>query len=191
MSHRVKKTKPVAIIIAVILLLILLGLTLTFLLKKPQSHDYILTVYFDGKVERYTLDDIDTLPVYSGYGVFLKGNGSIDGPHTYRGVPINYFINKFNLSGNYTISIKYKGGDVELSKNDIEGYIDVYNKNGEYIGKRKMTMILAYEKDGKVMERDKLMEILFVSDEGIFFTNQYFHLVGVESLSLSKIPSLH
>ena len=169
------------ILLAVSVIWIYLGLP-----KHGQRERFVLEVRYNNETIRYTMSELKDMPVAAGYGGIRKSDNSTEGPFTCKGLPIKYIIKKYNISGNYSIRVKYDGGLMrEFPKDIVDGRLDVYDDKGVHIGVRNLVMTVIYEKDGfPIGEKDGPLQIGFISDEGIFFVNESLWLKRVYMITI-------
>lgn len=178
-----------SIILLILVAIFLLIITWYHLISSNigSKSQYVLSVKYGSKIITYDMDKLENLPIVSGYGGILKGDNSTEGPYTYRGIPIKYFITNFNISGNYSITVKCRNGHTRTFPKDIvNGKVKTYDESGNYLGLRKLTMVIAYEKEGSPLGKNEgPLEIAFVSDEGVYFTESDLWLQQVDTVIIN------
>ena len=185
-----KREKREYMIVLSTIFLILLAVSAIWiylsLSEHAQREQFVLEIRYNNETMHYTMSELKNLPVAAGYGGIRKSNNYTEGPFTCKGLPIKYIINKYNISGNYSIKVKYDNGLVkEFSKDMVDGKVDVYDSKGRYIGVRNLVLTVIYEKNGlPVGEKDGPLQIGFISDEGIFFVNETLWLKHVYMITI-------
>lgn len=154
--------------------------------EEQPAIEYVLAVEYRDVVKRYTMNDIKSMVNISGYGGYIKKNNLTVGPNLYKGVPIEYLLQEFPLPYNYSITIIAGDGYTKnFSIDIIRGNVDIYDKNGSRLGKENLTMIVAYEKDGNLLDNDEgPLRIAFVSSES-YITSSSLWIRNVVSIKIN------
>ena len=155
------------IISVVVLCPILLGSILTTVVQGNEEWNVTLV---GNETRVYNLTEIKEMPSYENGGTFIRTTGAIVGSHNYKGVNMTYLM---NLVGdiNSSQSLKVSASDgysTTFTHDQVMGNIITYNEKGEPIGWSKpITMMLAYEEDGDLLETiyGGPLRITYVGDE--------------------------
>jgi len=135
----------------------------------------------------FTMDEVWMMPSCTADGGYKKSTGTIVGPHTYTGIDIAYLA---NLVGRIAPSISIKvtasdGYSMTYSYDQIMGDLTTYNgAMGEEAG-GPVTMILAYEENGKSIPYDRggPLRIAFVGPESPI-TDGHFWIKQVNKIEI-------
>ena len=137
------------------------------IIREKSNGDTILTITYNGIQKTYTLEDLENMVSITGYGGRLNSVGSIAGPFEYKGVPISALANEFSLiPTSYTLTTTSDDGyTYSYSQDEIQGYVQVYDTEGNKQGIGGVTMILAYEEEGIKDFPGGPLRIAYVDDE--------------------------
>ncbi len=170
-------TLPTNVLIALITLMILtVGFsgctTTTPPTKQPEQPEAtLLTISYGSQVYNYTLSDLTTLSNTSGQGSYINKAGKITGPDTYSGVCVTVLLSTIpTLPANYTFhAVASDGYARNYTSDEVNGHVMVLNRTGAAVGNGSFTMIVAYEKDGVILNASTKgpLRIAFVSDQAL------------------------
>lgn len=144
-------------------------------------------IYNQEKVN-YSLAELEKMPLYEGIGSKIKTGFlpevRIDGPHNYTGVRISTLINDINLNNtNYSVCITSSDGEqTNLTYNEIQGKIPIYNDTGEIVRNDNVTLMIAIREDGEYLTEDDggPLRIVIVGDKAI--TSSSYWIKSIISL---------
>lgn len=159
-----------------------------------QTESVVLTIIYGDEQTNYTLQQLENLTPYTGYGGYIKlgmlPDIVIDGPFNYTGVEITTLLNDaFNLPVNYTITVKAtdnKTTDYNLSQ--MQGDVDIYNESGVANETGGVTMILAYKIEEEYLKdtSDGPFRIAFVNNGRITSSRLWTKMVN--SIEINELP---
>ena len=160
--------------------------------EQKQEPPILLTIKYDDFQINYTLNDIESFPKIEGSGYYIKVGWlpeiKIDGPLNYTGVEItSLFEDIENLPEIYKIEITSSDGWISnFSYNEILGNVDIYNESGNITNNGEVSMILAYMKDGKYINKSDggPLRIAFIDEGAITSSNLWIKMVvSIEIIS--------
>ncbi len=116
----------------------------------------------------YTMDEIRSMPSYTGSGSFKKSTGAIMGPHTYKGVRVSSLVSQVWSGNNYSLEVESSDGyTMTYSSSQVNGTFAEYDSSGDVIGITSLVMLLAYEEIGANMSGGPLRIVLVYDDAPI------------------------
>lgn len=133
----------------------------------PSTSEVLLTFIYGEQHINYTLEDLQNMETYTGYGGYKTRYPSIKGPYEYTGVNVTTLLSKIdNLPINYTLQVTASDGWVtNYSIDEIYGNVTVYNASGNESGIGGVTMLLAFAENGDLNFSDGPLRIAFVNDD--------------------------
>jgi hypothetical protein len=134
----------------------------------------IFTLIYDDEQTNYTLTDLQHLGTYTAKGGYRTQSGIIKGVGNYTGVNITTLVNSFRQIPSLYSIIVFSEDESSVSYNfsTIQGNIDLYNPDNasdpDPIGKGNVTMVLAYQYEGKLLNEssDGKLKIVFLDEKG-------------------------
>ena len=184
-----------------IILVILIVLNLIFLTLgciENTEEDEILTITYENYSMNYTLNDLESMESYTGTGRYIKSkllpdSIVIENSNSYTGVKIINLLDDISgMPENYNLSIiSADGWFVNFTKNEVMGYVDIYDEMGNIISNQTTVMILAYKENGEyynvIGEDDDIgpLRIAFVGNDVITSSNLWSR--KVVSIYINKI----
>ena len=108
----------------------------------------------------YTVAELEKIQQYDGTGSKIKTGMFpqiiIDGPYSFSGVKITTLLDDVDVNDtNYTVCITSSDGyQSNLTYNEIQGEIPVYNTTGEIIRNDNVTIMLAIKENGEYITED-------------------------------------
>ena len=111
----------------------------------------LLTLIYDDQEKTYTLEQLESLDVYTGLGGYINQKNTTMGPYNYTGVTISTLLNELNdLPENYTIKITASDTwETDYTKNETLGNVEIKNETAIITGTGGATMIVAYKEEGE------------------------------------------
>ena len=170
MTSNLNKYITISFVAVVLLaLVVLLYINLSLEQNKtppPQKSEVLLTLTYGDQHIQYTLEDLQSMNTYTGYGGYKTRYPSIKGPFEYTGVNITTLLERINTPlVNYTLQVTARDGWVtNYSLNEIYGNVSIYNASGNQTGVGGVTMLLAFVEDGVYNFSDGPLRIAFVND---------------------------
>ena len=151
----------------------------------------IFSLIFDDKQTNYTIADLIQLEVYTAKGGYRTQSGFIKGMGNYTGVNISTLVNTFHpASLPYSLKVYSEdGGNLSINYSTILGNVDIYNADNASdpnpIGNGGVTMVLAYQYEGKSFNesKDGKLKIVFLDEQGSI-TAGYLWLYKVTSIKI-------
>ncbi len=137
--------------------------------EPTPEENILLTTVFGSDSFNYSLEDLMNLENTIGYGRYKSKKGISD-LKSYTGVSVQELLDTIDsLPDNYTL-VAFAKDDYNntYSMYNISGHVEVYNESGNGTGIGNLTMIIAYEEDGVILN-DSLggpLRIVFVDEEG-------------------------
>ena len=169
-------------IISIIILLNLIFLNIGCI--ENNSINNILTITYEEYSMDYTLDELEAIDSFSGSGRFIKSkllpdSVVIENSESFSGVRVIKLLKNIpDIPENYIISvISSDGWIVNFTRNEVQGFVDVYDLNGGILPNQIAVMILAYKQNGEyysVIDEDNELgplRIAFVGDNVITSSN--------------------
>jgi len=152
----------------------------------PVEEENILTLIYGEEELEYTLSELEEMEAYSGSGSQIKIGALPDiiikGPYNFTGVRFSTLFNEIdNLPSNYSITITATDGypSPPFSKNNVDGFTDIYNDTGNVTGNSGATMVLAYKEDGEyISEEDGPLRVVFVGEDIITASDLWAKMVA-------------
>ncbi len=124
--------------------------------EETDTNDIILTVFYQEMNYNYTLSDLETLPSSSGTGRYIKTKLLPDqvvlgDSYQYTGIPIPTLLDDIGIDDeSYYVNITASDGWTNtFTKNETQGFVDIYNESGNVTRQGTVTMILAYKENGQ------------------------------------------
>ena len=184
-----REDRIVTIAFIVIFLLAVVIYICISLPRTEKEAKYVLTIRCGDVVKGYEMEELLTMPKVTGLGGYIKKNNVTLGPFNYTGIPIHHLLQAFPLPEAYSIKVRARDGyERNISMDVAEGRVKVYSENGSFIGMGNLTMILAYEKEGKRLGVDEgPLRIAFVSEEG-YLTESKLWVKNVVSIEVVATP---
>ncbi len=155
--------------------------------QENQTEDTIyLTVSYGDEETTYTLDELESLDIITGFGGYRTSFPVIKGQGTYTGVPVTTLVElSAGIISNYTLKVfSDEGGTIENITYDygaVQGNVDIYNSTNASdetpISNGGVTMIVCYQKDGEYLDEssDGKLKIAFVNqDEELITASSYW-----------------
>ena len=184
------------IILPVLIVLNLLFLTLGCV--ENIEEEEILTIIYEDYSIIYNLNDLESMESYTGTGGYIKSkllpdSVVIENLNLYTGVKIINLIDDISgMPENYNLSIiSTDGWFVNFTKNEVMGYVDIYDEMGSIISNQTTVMIIAYKENGEyynVIDEDNVigpLRIAFVGNDVITSSNLWSR--KVVSIHINKI----
>jgi hypothetical protein len=116
----------------------------------------ILTIKYNDTEFVYSLSSLIQLEQYSGSGRYIKtkllpDNIVLGDVYNFTGIRVQILLENFdNLPTNYTLNVTASDGYATIySRNDVWGYVDVYDENGTIKDNQSAVMLLSYMEDGE------------------------------------------
>lgn len=134
----------------------------------------IFTIIYDDKQTNYTLADLIQLETYTAKGGYRTQSGYIKGVGNYTGVNISTLVSMFHPAPlSYSLKVYSEDGEnFPINYSTILGNVDIYNpdnaSDSNPIGKGGVTMVLAYQFEGKSFNesKDGKLKIVFLDEQG-------------------------
>ncbi len=179
MTSKTNKIITAVIVIAVILAIaVLVYVNLPKQTETPednnQDHKTIPTTFaiiYNDEQTNFTLGQLERLEPYTAKGGYATQSGSVKGVGNYTGVNITTLIDTLQPKP-YRFSLEVISDDETYFFNytTIMGYVNVYDPENASIpiGKRNMTMVLAYQFEGDWFNetKDGKLKIVFLDMNG-------------------------
>jgi|GEM_PF-2266949 len=137
------------------------------IINEQPKPDAILTIIYNGYQKTYTLEDLENMVYITGYGGRLNSIGVTAGPFEYKGVQISVLANEFSsIPASYSLTtISNDGYIYNYTQDEIQGNVQVYDKEGNKKEIGGVNMILAYEEEGIKDFPGGPLRIAYVDDE--------------------------
>jgi hypothetical protein len=139
----------------------------------PNTPPPALTFIYDNQQINYTIDDLAQLETYTARGGYRTQAGFIKGEGNYTGVNITTLVNTLRqVPLQYSIKVYSDDGNVSYNYSTILGNVALYNpanaSDPNPIGEGNMTMVLAYQYEGKLLNEstDGKLKIVFLDEKG-------------------------
>jgi hypothetical protein len=131
--------------------------------------------------------EISELDSMEGTAGFLKVTGNVVGPMEIRAVPI---LSVLELSGplpsDYSVEVKAVDGySIMLSKEEVEGQVDIYDASGNKIGFGGATCVICYEVDDSTDFSGEPFRIGYLKGEDAI-TDGHYWVKEVNSLTIKQ-----
>jgi hypothetical protein len=179
-------TKTNKILTATVAIAIIFSVAVLVYVNQPKEKDSssddntahkttppIFSIVFDDKQTNYTIADLTRLETYTAKGGYRTQSGMIKGVGNYTGINISILVSTFHpASLPYSLKVFSNDGNKTYNYSTILGNVDIYNPdNGSDpnpIGKGNMTMVLAYQYEGKWLNEssDGKLKIVFLDEQG-------------------------
>jgi hypothetical protein len=166
------------LIIQIIVVLNLIFFTIGCI--ENNSNNEVLTITYEDFSMHYTLQDLETIDSFSGSGRFIKSKllpdtVVIENSESFTGVRIIKLLDNIpDIPVNYIISIiSSDGWNVNFTKNEVQGFVDIYDEKGNILLNQSAVMIVAYQQNGEyysVIDEDNEigpLRIAFIGDNVI------------------------
>jgi len=144
--------------------------------EKNNDHNTpssIFSLTYSDTQTNFTLTDLMRLESYTAKGGYRTNAGFIKGFGNYTGVNITTLVNTFQPAPPlYSIKVVSEDGNATYNYSTIQGYVDIYNPDNASdpnpIGKRNVTMVLAYQYEGNWLNEsnDGKLKIVFLDEQG-------------------------
>jgi hypothetical protein len=180
-------TKTNKILTAAVAIAIIVSVAVLVYVNQPKEKDSssddntahkttppVFSIVFDDKQTNYTIADLTRLETYTAKGGYRTQSGMIKGVGNYTGINISILVSTF-----HTASLPYSlrvysddGKNLSFNYSTILGNVDIYNPDNASdpnpIGKGNMTMVLAYQYEGKWLNEssDGKLKIVFLDEQG-------------------------
>jgi hypothetical protein len=188
------KTKFIKLTVFIVFNLLLLTLGCVENIEDEE----ILTVIYEDYSINYNLNDLESMDSYTGTGGYIKSkllpdSVVIENSNSYTGVKIITLLDDIpNMPKNYNLSIiSSDGWMINFTKNEVMGYVDIYNEMGNIISNQTTVMIIAYKENGEyytaIDEDNEIgpLRIAFVGNDVITSSNLWSR--KVVSIHINKI----
>ena len=156
----------------------------------------------DGSTQTFSLADLQAMPATSGHAGFKSSTGTIGGLGQYKGVAVKDLVAKLpafdqtmglNITASDGYAITY-GYDQVMSGSGFTQYDP--GTGAELKSPLDVTMILAYEADGKPLDakQDGNLRVMVVSDQPTQVVDGHWttkFVVRIEAKALARNWSLH
>ena len=159
------------------------------------SETILLTVTYGEEILSYTLEELEGLEYTSGSGSYVKSQllpdeVVIKGPYSYTGIELATILNDFeSLPENYNLTIiSSDEWTSNLTKDQVNGIIDIYDDTGTIISQSGATIILAFKEDDEYITDEEIgpLRIAIVGDDAITLTNLLSKMVvSIQIIDLS------
>lgn len=179
MTSKTNKIISAVVIIAVVLAIaVLVYVNLPKQTETPEDNNQdnkiippTFALIYNDEQTNFTLALLERLEPYTAKGGYATQSGSIKGVGNYTGVNITTLINTLQpIPYRYSLEVISDDGSYSFNYTTIMGYVNVYDpENGSIlIGKRNMTMVLAYQFEGDWFNEtnDGKLKIVFLDENG-------------------------
>lgn len=135
--------------------------------SSPLTSEVLFNFIYGEQQTNYTLEDLQTMDTYTGFGGYKTRYPSIKGPYEYTGVNVTTLSGEFNnLPTNYTLRVTASDGWVtNYTIDEIQGDVTIYNASGNKTGVGGVTMLLAFAEAGDYNFSDGPLRIAYVNDD--------------------------
>ncbi len=147
-----------------------------------------LTLIYNDETQNFTFGQLERLESYTAKGGYRNNLGVIKGIGNYTGVNITTLVNTLQpIPYRFSVQI-FTEDEKNMSYNysTIIGQVPIYNpENGSEIGNGNMTMVLAYQFEGNLLNEssDGKLRIVFLDEQGSI-TNSRLWLKMVTSIKI-------
>jgi hypothetical protein len=143
----------------------------------PNTPPPAFTLIYDNERINYTIADLAQLDTYTARGGYRTQAGFIKGVGNYTGVNITTLVNTLRQAPlQYGIRVFSDDGNTLYNFSTILGNVSLYNPDNasdpNSIGKGNVTMVLAYQYEGKMLNEstDGKLKIVFLDEKGSITT---------------------
>ncbi len=146
----------------------------------------ILTVKNEDTILGFTMTELMNMPSVTGMGGYKRSSGTIVGPFSYTGVPIEYLLNQTeNLPVEYTIEVVSDDGYTTYYNNTQvrDGIFEAYATDGAPIGPQEFTLILAYFEGGNPLLEGGPLRVATISSDS-YLSDGHFWAKLVVNITL-------
>jgi hypothetical protein len=134
----------------------------------------ILSLIYNDETQNYTYGQLERLESYTAKGGYRTSGGSIKGVGNYTGVNMSTLINLLEVvEYRYSLEVTdLEGNSTLYNFSTITGDVNIYNptnaSDSTPIGKGNMTMVLAYQFEGNLLNQSKdgKLKIVFLDQNG-------------------------
>jgi len=179
MTSNTNKIITAVVTIAVILAIaVLIYVNLPKQTETPQdnTNDHktipptLILIYNDEQIN-FTLGQLERLEPYTAKGGYRTQSGFVKGVGNYTGVNITTLIDTLQpIPYRYSLQVISDDGNYSFNYSTVMGYVNVYDLENAsiLIGKRNMTMVLAYQFEGDALNEtsDGKLKIVFLDENG-------------------------
>jgi hypothetical protein len=158
------------------------------------TEDIIFSVLIDNMTYEYNTSQLSNIELFKGSGSFVKvgllpDQIIIDGPNNFTGISILTLLENIDdVPANYSITFNAKDGYLStFTKDEVNGLVDIYNKEGNITGIGNVTMVLAYLQNDEYLEDlYRPFRIVFIGDDLITGSNLWARMIT--SMQINELP---
>jgi DMSO/TMAO reductase YedYZ molybdopterin-dependent catalytic subunit len=148
-------------------------------IEDPVEPVTLLTIIYNDTQKSYTLEDLENFSATTGYGRHIRGRLLPDtvlitpdlneSAWIFTGVDISLILEEFeDLPDDYNITVTSSDDWVTpYSRDNVMGFVNIYNETGNITATSGATMILAYKQDGEYISEEDggPLRIAFVNSD--------------------------
>ncbi len=176
-----KTNKIIAAVVAIAIIISIAVLVYVNLPKQTETPDDnnddhktappTLTLIYNDETQNFTFGQLERLESYTAKGGYRNNIGVIKGVGNYTGVNISTLVSTLQpVPYRYSLQVFSEDGkNISYNYSTIIGQVPIYNpENGSAIGDGNLTMVLAYQFEGNLLNEssDGKLRIVFLDDQG-------------------------
>ena len=181
------------IIALVIIAAVLVGVPLGYLALQSDSDgeeedgEIAVTMNGNGNTMELSIANLRDMTTYSGSGYLMKSTGTIVGPSSFTGVPLKSLVDLVYEANNYSLTVVASDGyEMTYTSGQVEnGTFPTYDLDGNLLGPEDLTVMLAFEEDGRTLLADEL-KVVIVDDTTMHVTDGHFWTKMVASINVGE-----
>jgi len=154
-----------------------------------SSQEKVLTVTYNSVYYSFSLDELmSSFQAVSGLGTSINQLGKISGPNNYTGVPIYLLLQSIDkCPDEYWLIANSSYYSYNFSNENVSGKTFIYDENNQSYLMGNMTMVVAYEMNGKFLNEitGGPLRIVFLDKKGSI-THSSMWVSSVDKLMLIK-----